>query len=630
MRKIILINQQKNFKKWLWSGITIFLLLLVVALGLVSVEANFYKDKILPGLKVGEIVLGGKTVKQAEVLFQAEIDYLAEQGVKIIYQQDEYNLKPIVSLEGNSQAYELWFYDVDKTVARAYSYGRKDNWWENIKERVKAILFGEQIEPELKINEDKLIDSLRDYFTHYEQPAEDAKLVWQRGRFKVKAERDGWVFDYYQLVEMLKGRLLRMEHLNDEPIELKLKIKKPALNSQEVELLKSEAVERLALSPLVINFKLPDYYQGRDQFKFKQWMISRQQLAKWLKVKKDRTSSELYVGLDLSLVKEYLAQLAEWVDRPAKDARFVVKDGRVVEWQSSQDGFRLDIDQTAERLELTVRKKIGQPIEMVLNVDKSKITNENVNDLGIRELIGYGVSNFAGSPPNRRHNIKVGAGALNGLLIKPEEEFSLLKALGEINAENGYLPELVIKEGRTVPEYGGGLCQIGTTLFRAVINSGLPITQRRNHSYRVSYYEPAGTDATIYDPWPDFKFVNDTGNYLLLQTRIEGDEAIFEFWGTSDGRKVTTTTPVIYNIVPPGEPEYIETTELAPGEKKKVETAHAGADAYFKRIISWPEDSGKEIKEEVWRSHYIPWKEKWLVGIEKSTSTQFEVNKNDN
>ena len=70
-----------------------------------------------------------------------------------------------------------------------------------------------------------------------------------------------------------------------------------------------------------------------------------------------------------------------------------------------------------------------------------------------------------------------------------------------------------------MPEYGGGLCQIGTTVFRAAVNSGLPITERRPHAYRVVYYEPAGFDATIYDPRPDLRFINDTENYILIQTK---------------------------------------------------------------------------------------------------------------
>ena len=83
--------------------------------------------------------------------------------------------------------------------------------------------------------------------------------------------------------------------------------------------------------------------------------------------------------------------------------------------------------------------------------------------------------------------------------------------------EAGYLPELVIKGDEIKPEIAGGLCQVGTTMFRAAMNSGLKITERQNHSLVVSYYNDLsngnpGTDATIYDPHPDFRFLNDTGN----------------------------------------------------------------------------------------------------------------------
>jgi hypothetical protein len=81
--------------------------------------------------------------------------------------------------------------------------------------------------------------------------------------------------------------------------------------------------------------------------------------------------------------------------------------------------------------------------------------------------VAIGTSNFKGSPVNRRHNIAVGAASVNGTLIAPGEEFSLLKTLGDIDAAAGYKPELVIKGGKTLPEFGGGLCQIGTTAFRA-------------------------------------------------------------------------------------------------------------------------------------------------------------------
>jgi vancomycin resistance protein YoaR len=270
-----------------------------------------------------------------------------------------------------------------------------------------------------------------------------------------------------------------------------------------------------------------------------------------------------------------------------------------------------------------------------VRAEPSEISAKDINDFGIKEILGTGHSSFAGSPKNRRHNIAVGAESVNGILIKPGEEFSLIKTLGDINAESGYLPELVIKDNKTIPEYGGGLCQIGTTVFRATYASGLPVTMRRNHSYRVSYYEPAGTDATIYDPWPDYRFVNDTKNHILIQSRIEGDDIYFEFWGTPDGRTATHTYPVIYNIAKPGPTKIIETEDLKPGEKKCTERAHNGADAYFDytveynkanppQIIKEKLEANEEVEESDYtietrfRSHYVPWREVCLVGIDNT------------
>ncbi|MCD4694365.1 VanW family protein, partial [bacterium] len=194
-----------------------------------------------------------------------------------------------------------------------------------------------------------------------------------------------------------------------------------------------------------------------------------------------------------------------------------------------------------------------------------------------------------------------------------------------------YKAELVIKGNKTVPEFGGGLCQVATTMFRTAITTGLKITERSSHSYRVFYYEPAGTDATIYVPKPDFMFINDTPNHILIQYRIEGNDLFFDLWGTNDGRKVTSTDPVIYNITNPAPTKIIETTDLKPGERKCTESAHKGAEAYFDYIVEY---NDKEKKERRFYSKYSPWRAVCLEGVEKlsteNNNTTGENGKNDN
>jgi len=192
-----------------------------------------------------------------------------------------------------------------------------------------------------------------------------------------------------------------------------------------------------------------------------------------------------------------------------------------------------------------------------------------------------------------------------------------LEAIGNVDAEAGYKEELVIKGDRTVPEFGGGLCQIATTVFRATLDAGLPVLVRQNHSYRVPYYEPPiGIDATIYSPNPDFKFSNDTPGAILIQARIEGDNLIFEFWGTKDGRVIERTDPVVTNIVQPPAAKTIETEDLPVGVKKCTERAHAGADASFTYTVTYT-DGRKETK--VFRSHYRAWQEVCAIGVPKGT-----------
>lgn len=131
------------------------------------------------------------------------------------------------------------------------------------------------------------------------------------------------------------------------------------------------------------------------------------------------------------------------------------------------------------------------------------------------------------------------------LIIAPGEEFSFVEHLGEVDEVNGYLPELVIRNNKTEPEFGGGVCQVSSTVFRAAIYSGMKITERRNHSYPVQYYLPYGMDATIYIPKPDFKFLNNTGNAVMMQSVIEGTKLTFRFFGTKDGRDVSIDGPYI-------------------------------------------------------------------------------------
>ena len=285
--------------------------------------------------------------------------------------------------------------------------------------------------------------------------------------------------------------------------------------------------------------------------------------------------------IDTPAITSYVEDLARKVNRDPADAKFMIEDGKVTTFSGAQNGIALDTQKSIGLISDALNKSplVSETLNLPFESKSPEIDYADVNNMGISSLIGEGTSNFKGSPKNRIHNIEVAIERFNGTLIKPGEEFSFVKTLGDVDANHGYLPELVIKNGATEPEFGGGICQVSTTTFRAAIYSGLKITARRNHAYPVSYYNPQGMDSTVYVPQPDLKFINNTPRYILIQTKIEGTILTFDFYGTDDGRKTTVDGPTI--------------TERQPdGSMKATFTQHV-ADA-----------SGKEFINDVFNSSY--------------------------
>ncbi len=225
---------------------------------------------------------------------------------------------------------------------------------------------------------------------------------------------------------------------------------------------------------------------------------------------------------------------------------------RVTQFAVPQQGQSVDIVESVKNVGLALTAGQTQADLSVAVVEPDIKEAIDLDRLGIATLLARGESDFARSPANRIHNIRVGAGKYHGLLIAPGEEFSFNRFLGPVDAANGFKPELVIKNNVTTPEFGGGLCQVSTTVFRAAAHSGMKITKRKNHSYAVSYYGVPGFDATIYPPYTDFRFLNNTPGYILIQTSIAGTKLSFEFWGTDDGREVVVSGPSPYGRQPDG------------------------------------------------------------------------------
>jgi len=584
----------RKYRKHIWTYIAIASIAFLFSLQLLKYRVA-QTDLIYPNVYIGDINFGSMTKEEAKQVLDKKIQSILDTGLA-------------VSIKGNDLKFSLSEYAADpdlsrelikaestETIDRLFSVGRSQfNIAENLKDTIQSMTSKKQLTANVEFSEKNIVSYLKHNFEKFEMPAQNSTISWDGDTPSIKNEVVGLKVDYIDLLGKLKAQI---QTLQNPYVQISLVPDNPEIRSFEVKDRLSEIQQALNRAPLSIKYDTHE------------WKLSKEDLKKYLDFEKQDGVAVLTISEQKSA--PFFTTIGKDINIPAQNAKFEIKDGRVLEFQTSQLGSSLDAEETRKALNNILFD--GYPtINAIVSNATPEITTDQVNQLGISELLGTGTSNFVGSPPNRIHNIKTGTQKLNGVLIKPGEEFSLIKAIGEIDGEAGFKQELVIKQGRTVPEYGGGLCQIGTTVFRGALASGLPITERRNHSYRVAYYEPAGTDATIYNPSPDLKFKNDTPGYILLQAKVEGNEVIFEFWGKKDGRQVTQTKPVIYNIVSPPEPRYIPTTELPPGQKKKIETAHNGADAYFKYTVKYNDERGEITK--TFTSHYVPWAEAWLIG----------------
>ncbi|MBT4277244.1 hypothetical protein HOD96_00645 [Candidatus Falkowbacteria bacterium] len=576
----------------------------------------YYKDKIFPGVKIGSIKLSGKSFDEAFREVEKSSNQLIQDGLFFKYKEKEVVVSSLlIATEDPGLSKEIFSFNLKKSINEAYRFGRGRNIFLNIKNRISAFLSNKEIMVYFELNKEELTDVLVSNFSLLEDPGQDAKIdiKIKNNKFKITVlpEKLGKSFDYDLSIKRAENNL---KNLSVAPIQMYMKTDYPNIKEDDVKNKIPLVKKVLSVAPVSLKYEcllddnLVSFCPSKEEK-----LVSNQEFIDWIVI-----GDEAEIKFDKEKIKIFLEEEASIINVAPQDAKFKIEDEKVLEFQESGDGVKLSIDKTLLDIEDKFLAQASSTANMIIEKDIAKNSIGAVNDLGIKELLGVGESSFAGSPQNRRHNIKVGAESLDGLLIKSDEEFSLVSALGTIDAEAGYLPELVIKGNKTVPEYGGGLCQIATTGFRVALDSGLPITERRPHAYRVSYYEPAGTDATIYIPKPDMKFLNDTGNYILIQTKIEGDNLTFEFWGTSDGREVEITEPKIFNIVSPGPTKIVETEDLEPGEKKCTESSHNGADAEFTRKIT---NSSGEENEETWFSRYRPWQAVCLIGKEPEENT---------
>ncbi|MBI2021441.1 VanW family protein [Candidatus Daviesbacteria bacterium] len=589
-------------RRFLMLGSIILTILFLIIVGFWLLFLN----RIYPAVYVANLNLSGKRLEQAEQELKSTLQVRLNQSLQFEFQEASISSRFVVNLSSNQSNLKI-----HQAVLDAYQLGHKRFYLPP--ERISVDLVFDQ-ESEKQIDEiAQLVD----------QKAIDAQIKIVDDSINVTASQEGMVLDRQLLKVQLADYVNTGKLLNNR---LPIKKVSPKLG-YETALKIKKRLDAIKLEPLKLTFGDQTFILDLDRLlslidleNTESFFVSANLLDQKVNISSVSVGQTELADTKLTLqkdqIKNYLKEISKQIDRPVEEPLFSFDGSRVIEFKPPQEGYSLDINKATDRLTNALlshdQKIVNLPVAVIS--PKNKLTNE----LGIKELIGRGISNFSGSIENRIYNIKLGASKINGLLVGPGEEFSFNKAVGDISASTGFKQAYVIKSGRTVLDDGGGICQVSTTLFRAVLNSGLPVTARTAHAYRVGYYElgfPPGLDATIFYPSVDFKFKNDTTSHILIQAYVVGTSLYVDFYGTLDGRVVNISTPVVTNQTPPPPELRQDDPTLPKGTVKQVDWAAWGANVVFIRTVT---KAGQLLSKDTFRSNFRPWQAVFLVGTKEN------------
>ncbi len=426
---------------------------------------------------------------------------------------------------------------------------------------LKSLFYETSIAPVYTMDSDKIIKTLEAKFNLAGQRASNARLVYKDDGFEIQPEKSGKKINREQLISAVKGNL---DGLETSTITLEMENEEPRIGADQLALEKDRLLKLLE-NPITLKYekqnvvlKLIDRldavtFEDNNQINMPDGKTVLPVVLGDAGVNTEEGAAvdidtKIRIAVDIDKLEEFLGeQLYTKIEIPTSPANiYKNEEGKVIIEGKGEDGRAVAKKDLEAAIALAVNNGIAE-VPVPVFIDHAPLTiSDDLKDLGVKELIATGHSAYYGSPANRMFNIQYGTEKYNGLLIEPGAEFSFNDILGPVDAASGFKPEKVIKKDKLEMEYGGGICQVSTTFYRAALLAGLPITERKPHSWKVSYYSQSmgdGLDATIYPGVSDLKFLNDTPATLLIQAYTEGSEAYFKIYGTNDGRTITMDGP---------------------------------------------------------------------------------------
>jgi vancomycin resistance protein YoaR len=581
----------------LLGGVLIFMgAVLVWVLGYQLV----YAGRIFPGVSVAGVDLSGLAPEVAAVKLGQTLSYPIAGKVVLADGAKVWTASP---------AQLGMVFDASSSAQAAYRLGRSGGPITALGGQIRARGFGDDVAPVIIFDQRVAFQFLQGLAQQVDQPAVEASLKIDGANVTAQAGQTGRTLNADATLIYVSAQL---QSFRDGEIPLIVQESRPAVMDVSSE---AEAARQILSQPM--RLVIPNAQPGDPG----PWVYDVPVLAKMVGVQvvQKGNNADVQLTLDPRALRQILAALKTQVDRPVANARFHFDEanGRLVAISRSAAGRELDVEASAKAINAAVLAG-KHAVPLVINETQPDVPDTaTAHDLGITQLLpnGQQTSFFRGSHEERIQNIETAAARFDGVLVAPGATFSMGETLGDVSLNNGFTEALIIYGGRTIKGVGGGVCQVSTTLFRTVFFTGFPVVERVPHAYRVLYYEEtsggidpkyAGLDATVYFPLVDFKFVNDSKYWILMETSVDRSSysLTWKFFSTYDGRAVQWETTGLQNVVPAPKALFKLNADLNPGQISQTDYAANGADVTVNRTVTM---GGARHFQDQFQTHYEAW-----------------------
>ena len=556
-------------------------------------------DKITPGVTALGASIGGLSRPAALARITPGVQQLLD--------------RPLV-IEGGDQTWHTTARDLglrldpSELVDTAYQVGRNGSPFDRLGEQLDTLTRGRTLSAASTTDRTALDGSLAGMAHEIERPPTDARLsLTKDGAIESSAAHEGLSIN----IPASRDQITSALNSGGQSVALVTAPVPPAIPDEQLQAA-HEQLDRLLG---------PDVDAVTVKFGDKTWRLEHADVVKLVSLSGGtKPGQPAVVKLDDAPLEAWAARIAKDIDQAVQDARFAFNGGSLKVLRPSRQGRGLDQEATVKAVhDALVAGEHG--LDLPVTIVDPAVSSDDPQSLGITELIDKGSTSFAGSIPEKKHNIQLAAQRLTGVVVAPGATFSFNDAVGPTTIDAGFQWGFGITSGnsgpKTVPAVAGGICQVATTLFQPVFWAGYQLEQRFWHLYWIPAYTSRGVvglDVTVdSDAGLDFKWTNTTKDFVLIQAGADDSNIYFALYGKKPNWKVQVDDAIVTNRMSPDtRPVAQEEPTLPWGRTLVVETARDGFDAEVIRHVI-PSDGGKPRELDL-KSNYQPARTVTLVG----------------